>query len=236
MLTVCCFKWRPVGPYRSTFGPDTVNTLAGMVRRHYADPHRFLCITDDAEGLDSSIDVLPIWRHLADVPNPMGVRRPSCYRRLTLFDPAMAPIVGKRVVWLDLDCVVTNDLRPLWNRPEDVVLWGGTHQKTPYNGSMVLLTVGARPKVWARFHPVLSPRQTRAAGFYGSDQAWLSYVLGPKEARWTQADGVYSFPCDVEPRGLLPPASRIVFFHGPAKLGRPTISACRRPLGRTCRG
>jgi hypothetical protein len=225
MLSVVCFRWTPVVPYRSVFLPETVHTLRRMVARHYPHPHRFICVTDSRQGLARDIEVVPLWKDLATVPNPMNQRRPSCYRRLKLFDPAMAAIVGPRVVWLDLDCVITGDLSPLWNRDDEIVLWGGTHQKTPYNGSMVLMTVGCRSKVWTEFHPILSPRRTRSAGLYGSDQAWLSYKLGPREARWTQADGVYSFRCDVELQGVLPADARVVFFHGPLDPWRPDVQA-----------
>jgi hypothetical protein len=214
MLTVCCFKWRPRPGYRSTFGPATVNVLQRMVARHYARPHRFVCITDDGKGIAPEVEILPLWPDYAQLRSPLGPRRPSCYRRLKLFDPALGDILGSRVVSLDLDCVITGNVTPLWDRDEAIVLWGGTHQKTPYNGSMLLLTIGARPQVWTRFHPVNSPRAARAAGFYGSDQAWLSYCLGPSEARWTQADGVYSFRCDVQPARTLPADARVVFFHG----------------------
>lgn len=214
MLSVICFKWRPTPGYRSTFGPGTVNTLRRMVLRHYEQPHRFLCVTDDARGIDPAVEIVPLWTDHALLRSPIGVRRPSCYRRLKLFDPEIADILGPRILSIDLDCVITADVTPLWDRPEDIVLWGGTHQRTPYNGSMLLLTAGTRPQVWTRFHPITSPRAARAAGYYGSDQAWLSYCLGPGEARWTQQDGVYSFRCDVAPAKVLPADARIVFFHG----------------------
>lgn len=214
MLTVCCFRWKPVPGYRSTFGPETVNTLKKMVARHYPHPHRFVCITDDAAGIGKDIEIVPLWPDHARVPSPLGAKRPSCYRRLKLFDPGIGKLLGDRIVAIDLDCVITADVTPLWQRPEPIVLWGGTHQKTPYNGSMLLLTAGARPQAWTTFSPANSPRLARNAGYYGSDQAWLSYCLGPNEARWTQADGVYSFRCDVEPKGICPTDARIVFLHG----------------------
>jgi hypothetical protein len=214
MLSIICFKWRPTPGYRSTFGPQTVNTLRRMVARHYAEPHRFICVTDDARAIDPAVEIVPLWKDHASIRSPIGQRRPSCYRRLKLFDPAIADIVGPRFVSLDLDCVITADVAPLWNRSEEIILWGGTHQRTPYNGSMLLLTAGARPQVWTRFHPVDSPRAARQAGYYGSDQAWLSYCLGPGETRWTQQDGVYSFRCDVAPAKTLPGDARIVMFHG----------------------
>ena len=183
-----------------------------MVARHYPDPHRFVCFTDDAAGIEDV--ALPLWDDYAAVPNPTGGGRPSCYRRLKLFDPAMSEIIGPRFVMLDLDTVITGDLRPLWNRPEDVVMWKSPSNEWPYNGAMFMANTGARPKVWTDFDPVESPKLTTAAGFRGSDQAWLSYALGPNEAVWTQADGVVYYGKMMRPRDRLPKGSRIVFTTG----------------------
>ncbi len=214
MLTVVTWKWARPG-YRSTFGPETVNVLKKMVDRHYPDPHRFVCVTDDGAGLDSGIDVVSLWNDYADLPHPTNAAQPSCYRRLKAFAPEMRDIFGTRFVSVDLDCVIVDDLRPLWNRPEAFVGLAGTQPPTTFNGSMFLMTAGARPQVWADFNPMYSPLNARRAGHYGSDQAWISYVLGAGEARWTPADGVYTYRLHVEPaHGRLPRGARIVFFAG----------------------
>lgn len=217
-LTIATFKWTPASGYRSTFGPETVNVLRRMVARHYTRPHRFVCITDDPAGLDPGIDVLPLWTDHAHVPSPHGGKNPSCYRRLRVFSPEMAMLLGPRFVALDLDVVLVADVTPLWDRPEDFVIWGDTHPTTHYNGSMLLMTAGARRKVWDTFDPERSPREAMAAGCYGSDQGWISYCLGRGEARWSRADGVYSFRNDLcqdqATRRKLPENARLVIFHG----------------------
>lgn len=214
MLTVVTWKWQQEG-YRSTFGPQTVNTLRRMVSRHYPDPHRFLCVTDDARGIDPDVGIVPLWNDFAGIAHTSGPRYPSCYRRLRLFHPDIGRVFGDRFVSLDLDCVIVDDLRPLWNRPEPFVGWAGTHAKNRYNGSMLLMTAGARPQVWTAFNPHTSPRMASRAGFYGTDQAWISFVLGTREARWTDVDGVVSYRLHVGPAGgRLPANARICFFNG----------------------
>jgi hypothetical protein len=216
VLTVVCWKWTPRRGYRSTFPPATVNTLRAMVARHYPDPHRFMCVTDDADGIDPDIAILPDWRDFDGVPSPHGGKNPSCYRRLRLFHPAAAEWFGERFISLDLDMVITGDLRPLWNRPEDVVFWGDTNPKpgSHYNGSMMLIRAGSRPQVWSDFDPVNSPRKSLIAKCWGSDQGWISYRLGPGEAKWTRADGVYSFRNDLKEGRQLPANAKVVVFHG----------------------
>lgn len=217
MLDVICWKWKPRYGYRSTFGAPQVNVLRAMVARHYAGPHRFSCITDDAAGIDPRVRVIPLWNDYANIQSPHGAQNPSCYRRLRMFAADAAELIGPRIVSLDLDCVIVGDVAPLWDRPDDFVMWAGTTPPAPYNGSMVLLTAGARRQVWDTFDPIASPKAGRALRYVGSDQAWIAACLGPNEARWTSGDGVYSWRMQLRPnRGKLPADARIVFFHGHA--------------------
>lgn len=216
MLSVVTFKWKPQQQrYRSTFGPETVNTLRRMVARHYPKPHRFICATDDARGIDKDIEIVPLWNEFAHIPNPNGSHNPSCYRRLLAFRPEIAKVFGERFVWLDLDTVIVGDLTPIFDRPEDFVIWGETNPRSFYNGSMVMMTAGARRQVYDDFDPKTSPRLALKAGRFGSDQGWISYRLGPGEATWGQQDGVYSYRVHLEPKGSrLPENARVVMFHG----------------------
>lgn len=215
--TFVCWKWAPKLGYRSFYKPATVNTLRAMVARHFPHPHRFLCVTDQPNGIDASVEVVPAWNDYASVPSPHGGKNPSCYRRLRMFHPDIAGVFGQRFVSMDLDMVITGDLTPIFDRPEDIVLWGDTNPQpgSHYNGSLVLMTAGCRPQVWTDFDPLVSPRQAMQAHAWGSDQGWISYRLGKGEARWSKADGVYSYRNDIERRGRsLPPDARLVSFHG----------------------
>lgn len=217
MLEVVTFRWKPAPGYRSKFGPETVNVLARMVRRHYRGAHRFTVITDDPTGIDADVRVIPLWPDHADLLSPHGPLNPSCYRRLKLFSEEMRMLIGERIVCLDLDCVLTGDVGPLWNRPDDFVIWGDTNPTTPYNGSMLLMTAGSRRQVWEQFHPINSPVFAKRRGYFGSDQAWIGYCLGPNEKTWRVDDGVYSFRNHLvsgHRTGALPRNAKIVIFHG----------------------
>jgi hypothetical protein len=215
-MTVVCWRWKPADGYRSTFGPETVNVLRRMVARHYPSPHRFVCVTDDPDGIDKDVEVLPLWNDFADLPSPHGGKNPSCYRRLRMFHPEIGQVFGERFVSMDLDTVITGDLRPLWDRPEDFVAWGDTNPQpgSHYNGSMILMRSGSRSKVWTQFDPVTSPKMALRARCFGSDQGWISYCLGAGEARWGKSDGVYSYRNDLQRAKALPENCRVVFFHG----------------------
>lgn len=216
--TVVCWRWPPKPGYRSTYPPETVNVLRSMVRRFYPHPHRFVCVTGDPAGIDPSVEIIPAWDDFSDVPSPHGGKNPSCYRRLRLFHPDAEQWFGKRYVSIDLDVVITGDLTPLWHRPEPVVFWGDTNPQpnSHYNGSMMLISAGARPQLWNDFDPKRSPDESLQARAWGSDQGWISYKLGGREAKWNKADGVYSFRNDLQssPRSVLPSNAKVIVFHG----------------------
>lgn len=222
-ISVVCWLWKSPR-LKWSFGADHVNTLRRMVARHYPDPHRFICVTDDPSGIDSDVEIVEPWDDYADVPSPHGGTNPSCYRRLRMFEYGISKVFGDRFVSVDLDAVVVDDLRPLWNRPEDFVGWRDPIHRHQMNGSMMLMTAGARPQVWDDFDPDVSPANALRSGYKGSDQAWISYCL-PNEATWGPDDGVYSYKFDVVKRGALPANARIVFFTGTPK---PWESATRQ--------
>lgn len=207
-MSVVCWRWG------ERYTAAHVNALARAIRRHYARSHRMICVTSDAAGIDPGIEVVPDTVDFAAVPSPNGAAAPSCYRRLRAFHLDAAQWFGERFVSLDLDVAIVGDLAPLWDRAEDFVGLQDPLYPAQLNGSMFLLTAGSRPWVWSGFDPVQSPAQARAAGFLGSDQAWLSWCLGG-EPRWTAADGVLSYRKDCA-HGL-PRGARVVSFHGRTK-------------------
>lgn len=226
MLEVICWKWKPFGQYRSSFGPSTVNVLRSMVARNLKLPHRFTCVTDDSRGIDGDIRIVDInslaSAKYARVPNPSSVRNPSCYRRLFLFSDEARDVFGMKVVSMDLDMVVVDDLTPLFDRDVDFVIWGGqtVQPNVPqvynwFNGSLMMHKPGTRTKVWTDFDPRTSPAKANQNGCRGSDQGWISYALGRSESTWGCADGVYSYRNHVLPAGgRLAKNARIVAFHG----------------------
>jgi hypothetical protein len=216
VITFVSWRWQPPKGYRSVFAPETVYALRDMIRRHYAGPHRFVCVTDRPSDLPG-IETIPLWDDCANVPSPIGHSYPSCYRRLKVFAPDAGKMFGERLVSIDLDTVIVADVTPLFDRLEDFVIWGESDfpHTTPYCGSLWMLKTGTRSKVWTEFNPETSPGDAWRAGCRGSDQGWISYVLGRHEAVWTRRDGVYSYRKHVSRSGnRLPKDARMVCFHG----------------------
>ncbi len=214
-LSVICWKWKQEN-YRSIFTSDHVHRLKNMVERNLKIPYRFLCITDDPEGIDC--ETIPLW----DDPQIfVREKNPNCYRRLKTFSTEAKDIFKTDwVLSIDLDTVIVSDFTDLISNPtSDFIIWKNPSTvnslKTYYNGGFWLLKLGQRTKVWE----TLSSKSqiiTQAQKIIGSDQAWISHVLGPGEKTWGEIDGIYSFRKHIKHRQPveLPSNSRIISFHG----------------------
>lgn len=191
MIRILCWLWsQPEG--RITYTARHVNIFAAMVRRHCSVKHSVACVTDMPEGIDPSIEIIPLPTDFADIRPAWAAWKPNCFRRLSLFRPDAAKVFGgKRLASIDLDCVIGGDLAAILKRKEDFVIAKGTAPERPYNGSLMLLTAGARPQVFERFNQRAA--DVSGAAFHGSDQAWIMHCLGPNEATFDEADGVWQW-------------------------------------------
>lgn len=214
MLTVVTWLWKSTG-WRVGYDASHVNTLEKMVAANLDMPHRFLCVTDMPE--DINCETIPLWDdYKTDIP----FEWPNCYRRLKAFSPDIEKHFGKRFISLDLDCVVMGDLTPAFSRKEDFVMLKG--EACTYNGSMWMMDTGARKQVLEQFDPIKSPyiamlgQNDNGKTFYGSDQAWISWLLGKGEAMFTKDEGIHQYTLMDDSMAQLDNA-RIVFFAGGMK-------------------
>lgn len=215
MISVTTFLWSDPARQRSyTFGPEHVITLRNMVARHLKLPHEFVCVTDRSH-IAEGIRCIP----LDDRTHVPG----TCGRKLTIWAPDAAERIGKRILSLDLDMVIVDDITPLIDRPEDCVLFHNPNyadggRRAFYQGSIQLMTAGSRPQVWSEFFlPTMRHRINRRFG--GFEQAWLSECLPWNEAHWSHEDGIYGAGrigdwSDKTVVRDLPANARIVVFPG----------------------
>ena len=174
-------------------------------------PHRLACVTAEPIDLPSHVERIEPPKDFEDVRIPSWPEaRPQCLRRLAMFAPDAGDTFGERFVCMDLDCVISGPLDPLFEGGEDFRICAGTAASRPYNGSMFMLRAGSRPAAYLDF----TPERAAAAGkrYFGSDQAWIAQRL-PGEPTWGAADGVVF-------NGLasIPPEERrVMFFAGETK-------------------
>jgi hypothetical protein len=100
MKQVICMKWGTL------YGPEYVNILYAMVRKNLTAPFCFVCLTDDATGLNPAIETFPC----PTVPLPAPHHNRG-WRKVSLFAPA-ARLFGLKGDWLylDLDVVISGSL------------------------------------------------------------------------------------------------------------------------------
>ena len=198
-MKIVCFKWNHTGGYKlpslNAIGQYTaqhVNNLYRSVQKHTTIPHEFICITDDPEGIECR--TIPLW----DKCRELG----GCYNRLYVFSSDMKELIGDRFLCIDLDCVVTGSLDELLSRDEDFIInkFYGVAKEQYYNGGLFMMDAGARSEVWDRFEQdiegaleVMGERKKKRE-ILGTDQAWISHVLGRGEALFDdEEDGVMAY-------------------------------------------
>ena len=212
-ITIVCWKWEPIGGVPTTkkharFHSGHVNALLEMLKKHLHRPFRLLCATDDPEGIDPEVQIVPLW----DEFRFMG----GCFVRLHCFRKDF-DLFGGRFTSIDLDTIITGDITPLFDRTEDFIIWqpdNDGNRIAAYCGSLWTLTAGSHPEVYDSFDPsIIRPnRNNKYLG--GSDQLHISKQL-PNAAIYTTEDGIHNFVPDIQAAGKgLPEDARIVFFNG----------------------
>lgn len=224
-LHIVLWKWTQPGAKRF-YAPEHVNIMSLMLRRNLQNfPHRIVCVTDSDAGINEC-ETHPLWDDFNDLANASGRHLPSCYRRLKIYDPAtqsaMSIAPGDRVLSIDVDTVITGDIRMIVQTPGRFVGWELCNHAGDmvFNGSLQLFTAGDWVDIWTEFNkdPLAARAAAAARGFRGSDQAWITHKVKDKEGsvglKWPN---VSSYPLQNKVQGILRPDNRIIFFHGSQK-------------------
>lgn len=178
--TILTWLWRQEV---SRFDYETrhVNVLFDAVKRNTTLDVEFACVTDMPDGLDDYIKVIDMPDEFVHIEVKKWSERahgmPQCFRRISMFAPAAWKTFGDRFLCMDLDCCVFGNIDHIVGTGEEFKMMRGSNKnKRPYNGSLILMTAGCRPHVYTRFNQENAEKACNK--FIGSDQAWISYVLG----------------------------------------------------------
>lgn len=241
VYNIVLWKWQQEN-MPNAYSPEYVNIMQDMLERNLHDVnYRIICVTDDDIGV--VCDTYPLWKDCGELLNPSGPSRlPSCFRRLRLYDHEtqkdMGIKKGERIVSIDLDTVVCGPLRDMLAIEGRFVGWQLVGQAHPrvFNGSFQMFTAGDLQHIWSDFDPRKSPRVAREAGFFGSDQAWLSYNLVDKEgSNHIPYPVLASYPLHCVHMSQFKREHRLVFFHGKRKPWSPEAQAASPWIGRNWR-
>jgi hypothetical protein len=194
------------------YGACYVNRLRNMVRRHLTLPHRFICFTDDAEGIEPGIEIRPLLK----VKIPAGPEQ--YWNKLGFFRNPLADIGGP-VLSLDLDLIIVGSLDCFFEKPGKFLIlreFRSDAKSMKGNSSVMRFQAGAHADLLVGFHKDPSGMAAR----YRFDQDFISATVRPLEF-WPEGWCV-SFRQHCMGRGLscwvrpprIPPGARIIVFHG----------------------
>jgi hypothetical protein len=189
------------------YGIDYVRKLRNMVARHLKRPYTFVCLTDQPDRCEgvAFLDVSDI-----------GL--PGWWAKMILFAPEWRGLA--KVVYIDLDTVIINDITPLTIVPGEFStcenftrLSGSLTYPCKYNSSVLVIGAGQAAFVWNKFvqrSDLLMSKHAR----YG-DQACMEELY--PTAPFLQTLLPRGFLCNYRNLTNVPPKSVIITFGGSHK-------------------
>jgi len=205
MVNVVCVKWG------SKYGPEYVNILQAMVKRHLSLPHRFICFTDDKTGLNPDVETFPLTETYLE----------GWWHKLTLFKSDLFGLTG-RTLYMDLDVVIIDSIDCFFNDYDDrfVIIkdWNSNDRFTFWNSSVFSYDIGKLSFVWDNFS------KERVKQFGGGDQIWISRQI-PDATTWPKTwcrsfkyecidRAPYRDATETRNKDGIPEGCKIVIFHG----------------------
>lgn len=211
---IICIKWGKIFDFRD------VNTLFRACREYTSGPLRFVCLTDDADGLTEGVEA---WQ-IPDIGLSLEEwSRPGVWPKLSLFSPALISL--GRVLFIDLDMMIVGDLSPFFEPTQGAIFqnMGDSWRPTPKSearetGSCIFsYEPGAEQKVLE----VFLADKANAMMRWRNEQDFVGAHVS--KADYWPDDLVVSFKrhlCHRNAAGLFvkpvppPKATSIVAFHG----------------------
>lgn len=93
VVNVVCVK------YGTKYGADYVNNLYYGIKTNLTKPHRFICFTENTEGLDPDIQIKPLvhkWQ--------------GWWSKVHIFNPDNYKGIEGMIFYIDLDMIITGNL------------------------------------------------------------------------------------------------------------------------------
>lgn len=222
--TILTWLWRKEHS-RFVYTAQHVNRAYKQLKENLTIPFEFACVTNIPQGIESDVRIIPLPTEFDGIQvcdwNTPRRGLPQCYRRLKMYDPKAAEYFGAdRWASIDLDFTAWRNADDIFTREEDFIIARGQAKNRPYNGSLQIITAGARPQVYEKFN-VEEVRRANEMGFIGSDQAWIIFCLGYLEKTLGEEDGIYLVEPSKGDFWQPPDECKITFWVGPGGRFKP---------------
>lgn len=188
------------------YGPEYVNNLFDMVRRNLRAgyPGRFVCLTDDPNGLVPGVETMPL-------PGDLE----GWWGKLYMFKHGLFS-EGERVIFMDLDTLILGSLEPLVRYSGEFATLRDFYQPRQLGPAIISWRVGDfSASIWEEWDACGRPRNP------GGDLWWLNSL---EQGRFQRMVGILqdvlpgyfcSFKADCKP--YPPNGTHVVCFHGQPK-------------------
>jgi hypothetical protein len=205
---IVCMKWG------TKYGPEYVNRLYAMVKRHLRGDFNFVCLTDNAEGVRTEVTCHPIPSLRLTSTIERG------WNKLSTFEPELYGLRGT-ALFLDLDVVIVDDITPFFEQPGRFLIihdWKRPWRITG-NSSVYRWELGTHGDVLDKFRA----EQETIREEFRNEQAYLSAevhrqgLLQYWPAEWCQSYKYHCiprWPSNYWREPHIPKGARILIFHG----------------------
>lgn len=215
-VNIVCLKWG------NKYPAEFVNRLYRMVDSNITIPYRFICLTENADGIMDGIETKPI---------SLDAELSGWWYKLQLFQKSLFDLQGT-TLFLDLDVVIVSNIDALFDyKKDDFCIIRDLQPGKIYNSSVFRIEIGSYPEVWEEFQ---KDKQNIINRLYG-DQDWISEKI-TAASLWPE-EWVVSFKkqCNaraksslghvgkylrsiglLKPKGYatIPEGAKIIYFHG----------------------
>ncbi len=204
---VVCMKWG------TKFGPQYVNRLFNMVKKNLTLEHRFICFTDDANGLEKGIEVMP----LPPVKFEKGAERG--WNKLGILSDKLGDLQGQGL-FLDLDIIILKNIDDFFKVPgEFLIIKDWDFNNYIGNSSVFRFDIGRHNDILENFEK----NSTSIREQVRNEQAYLSLAIKEKnmlkywDSSWCvsfKRHCLKPFPINYFKSPQLPKGAKILIFHG----------------------
>lgn len=197
------------------FSSEYVNKLYGMVSRNLSLPFRFICFTENNNGIRDEIEI----QNLPDLNLPPDAPERG-WRKLTVFKKNFGDLKGK-TLFLDLDIVIVGSLDKFFTYPGEFLIIHDKKnpKKTEGNSSVFRFEIGKYSQILDYFEKNSAQIKLEVR----HEQAYLSREINKlgKLEYWPD-EWVPSFKYQCCPSWIkswfrapfIPDNAKIIIFHG----------------------
>lgn len=190
MLNFLCLKWG------NKYSVDYVNNLYSMVSRNYSHSFKFFCMTEDSSGIREEVNIIPL----------LDQEHFGWWHKITFFHPELENYIQGRVITLDLDLVIVDNI-DCFDTREDFAIIADYIPRNGYNSSIMNFGVGTMNHIYNKFKPEYSSK-------YWGDQAWITLqtrtFASIYSREWVRS---YKWEC-LNPSFHIPENCKIILYHG----------------------